>query len=287
MYKPFGEKLKLCPVWDFDRAYGNFSYDNTSYAYWASAEQVYDRAQGHWMSYLYKSDDFMLKVQKRWDEKKIDLMEAAYSSISRNRALVESSRAQNDRRWGTYSNVNSADTVKRFIEKRYNWIDTSIHMEDFNRHAPAYTVSDTPMPSDDIMVPVDPALIQQLLQDPNTAAALAAGQPTEFNSMYHFKIQPDIADHISGLRSEVSSAISADTADAASEENSADEIYTVSDNMTVKVSKFDRKECEDIEKAINLHLSEGSLVCSCSDNEVNIEATLEESFVQKNLKKIA
>ena len=271
MYKPFGEKLKLCPVWDFDRAYGNFSYDNTSYAYWASAEQVYDRAQGHWMSYLYKSDDFMLKVQKRWDEKKIDLMEAAYSSISRNRALVESSRALNDRRWGTYSNVNSADTVKRFIEKRYNWIDTSIHMEDFNRHAPAYTVSDTPMPSDDIMAPVDPALIQQLLQDPNTAAALAAGQPTEFNSMYHIKIHSDIADHISGLHSEVSSTISADTTDAASEENSADEIYTVSDNMTVKVSKFDRKEYEDIEKAINLHLFEGSLVCSCSDNEVNIE----------------
>ena len=272
MYKPFGEKLKLCPVWDFDRAYGNFSYDNTSYAYWASAEQVYDRAQGHWMSYLYKSDDFMLRVRKRWDEKKIDLMEAAYSSISRNRALVESSRSQNDRRWGTYSNVNSADTVKRFIEKRYNWIDSSIHMDDFNRHAPAYTVSDTPIPSDDIMAPVDPALLQQLLQDPNTAAALAGGQPTEFNNIYHFKIKPDVADHIS----EFQSVINTDTADPvsennSSEENNSDEIYTVSDNMTVKISKFDKKEYEDIENAIKLQLSEGSLVCSCSDNEVNIE----------------
>ncbi|MBP5194810.1 MAG: carbohydrate-binding domain-containing protein [Lachnospiraceae bacterium] len=124
------------------------------------------------------------------------------------------------------------------------------------------------MPSDDIMVPVDPALIQQLLQDPNTAAALAAGQPTEFNNMYHLKIQPDIADHISGFQSAVSSSVSTDTV---SEETDADEIYTVSDNMTVKVSKFDRKEYEDIEKAINMHLSEGSLVCSCSDNEINIE----------------
>lgn len=151
LYRRPGEKVMLGPVWDFDMAFGNFDYDNKSYAYWATAEQVYDLAQDHYMSYLYQSDDFMLAVQKRWDEVKEDLLAAAMESIDRHAEMVAPSRVYNNHVRGINSSEYQVNALRNFIQQRYNWIDMSIHMYNFNRHEAPYTVSD-PVPEEDLLL---------------------------------------------------------------------------------------------------------------------------------------
>ena len=142
MYKRNGEKLMLGPLWDFDRAYGNFANDNPSYRYWSMAEQVYDLAQGHYMSYLYESDEFMEKVRDRWDEKKDELLATAIESVDEYGRMTRTSSVYNGRRWGTYVSEKNLENLKSFIKKRYTWIDESLHTEGFNRHPAPFTVSD-------------------------------------------------------------------------------------------------------------------------------------------------
>lgn len=149
LYRRPGEKVMLGPVWDFDMAFGNFDYDNKSYAYWATAEQVYDLAQNHYMSYLYQSDDFMLAVQERWDEVKEDLLATAMDSIDRNSEMVAASRVYNNHVRGVSSSEYQVNALRNFIQKRYDWIDMSIHMYGYNRHEAPYTVSD-PVPEEEL-----------------------------------------------------------------------------------------------------------------------------------------
>lgn len=142
LYRQENGLLKIGPVWDFDMAMGNFSHDNKTYRYWSSAEQVYNLAQNHYMSYLYKDDDFMLAVRERWDEKKDELLQVAFDSIDRHTEEASLSRPQNDRVYGRSSKDSQALALKDFLQKRYDWIDESIHMDDFNRHAATYTLYD-------------------------------------------------------------------------------------------------------------------------------------------------
>ncbi len=269
LYKPEGEKLKLGPVWDFDRAYGNFTYDNNSYAYWASAEQVYDRAQNHWMSYLYKSDDFMLKVRERWDEKKEELLSTAMSSIDRYSKMTESSREYHNRRFGSYSTPSSVESVRKFVLKRYNWIDESIHMDDFNRHPAPYTVSDTP-PEDGMMLdPFDIGVLpeQTVPVAPDTGAATvtdtdpvtgAAAAPSAPQSIISFK------PYTSGLMLRTSQ----DTV------SGNDTVYTVSGSASVKISDFDRKPVDIPDDSIYMNFVSGRLICSGGKDNADIRESV-------------
>lgn len=158
LYRRPGEKVMLGPVWDFDMAFGNFDYDNKSYAYWATAEQVYDLAQDHYMSYLYRSDDFMLAVQERWDEVKEDLLATAMESIDRHAEMVAASRVYNNHVRGTSSSEYQVNSLRTFIQNRYNWIDRSIHMYGYNRHEAPYTVSD-PIPEEELFPEGDVGIV--------------------------------------------------------------------------------------------------------------------------------
>lgn len=158
LYRRPGEKVMLGPVWDFDMAFGNFDYDNKSYAYWATAEQVYDLAQDHYMSYLYHSDDFMLAVQERWDEVKEDLLATAMESIDRHAEMVAASRVYNNHVRGASSSEYQVNSLRPFIQNRYNWIDMSIHMYGFNRHEAPYTVSD-PVPEEELFPEGDEGIV--------------------------------------------------------------------------------------------------------------------------------
>ena len=133
LYKRPGDKLMLGPVWDFDMAMGHF-LDNPSYAYWATAEAIYTPAQGHYMSYLYNSDDFMLAVQQRWDECKEGLLRTAFDAIDTYGAQVARSREYNNRLWGYRGSEAEINYIRNFIQRRYDWIDRSIHMQGYNRH---------------------------------------------------------------------------------------------------------------------------------------------------------
>ena len=128
------------PVWDFDMAFGNFEYDNPTYAYWSTAEQIYSLTQDHYFSYLYKSDEFMLAVRERWDEVKEDLLATALESVDRHAALAEASRVYNNHVRGVSNSAYQVEALKAFIRRRYDWIDMSIHMSDFNRHAPTQSI---------------------------------------------------------------------------------------------------------------------------------------------------
>lgn len=150
LYRRPGEKVMLGPVWDFDMAFGNFDYDNKSYAYWATAEQVYDLAQDHYMSYLYQSDDFMQAVRERWDEVKDDLLATAMESIDRHAGMVAASRVYNNHVRGTNSSEYQVNALRSFIQQRYDWIDMSLHMYGYNRHEAPYTVSD-PVPEEELL----------------------------------------------------------------------------------------------------------------------------------------
>ena len=148
LYRQENGLLKIGPVWDFDMAMGNFSYDNPTYRYWSSAEQVYDLAQNHYMTYLYRSDEFMLAVRERWDEKKEELLQTAFDSVDRYTEQVSLSRPQNDAVYGRSSKDAQALQLKDFLQKRYDWIDESIHMDDFNRHAATYSIGQPKQPQD-------------------------------------------------------------------------------------------------------------------------------------------
>lgn len=134
LYKRPGERLMLGPVWDFDMAFGNFYYDNQTYEYWATAEPIYAPAQNHYMTYLYESDAFMLAVQARWDEKKEELLQTALDAIDTYAAAVSASRVYNNQIRGVSNSEYQIDYLRNFVQRRYNWIDMSIHMSDFNRH---------------------------------------------------------------------------------------------------------------------------------------------------------
>ena len=161
LYRQENGLLKIGPVWDFDMAMGNFSYDNPTYRYWSSAEQVYYQAQNHYMTYLYRSDEFMLVVRERWDEKKDELLQVAMDSVDRHTEEVSLSRPQNDAVYGRTSRDEQALRLKDFLQKRYDWIDESIHMDDFNRHAATYSIGESrpedPAPAAAPEVPAEPA----------------------------------------------------------------------------------------------------------------------------------
>lgn len=164
LYRRPGEKVMLGPVWDFDMAFGNFDNDNKSYAYWATAEQVYDLAQDHYMSYLYQSDDFMQAVQVRWDEVKEDLLAEAMDSVDRHAQMVAASRVYNNHVRGANSSEYQVEALRNFIQRRYDWIDMSLHMNGYNRHEAPYTVSD-PVPEEELFPEGDTLPDGNLLPD--------------------------------------------------------------------------------------------------------------------------
>lgn len=140
LYKRADGKLMIGPVWDFDMAFGNYAYDNQTYEYWATAEPIFISAQNHYMSYLYKSNSFMLKVQERWDEKKDEIYETAMDAIDKYAEEVAASRIYNNHVRGSGATSYQVEAIRSFIKHRYNWIDMSIHMSDFNRHEPTESV---------------------------------------------------------------------------------------------------------------------------------------------------
>lgn len=167
LYRRPGEKVMLGPVWDFDMAFGNFDNDNKSYAYWATAEQVYDLAQNHYMSYLYQSDDFMQAVQIRWDEVKEDLLATAMESIDRHADMVAASRVYNNHVRGIYSSETQVNALRSFVQRRYDWIDMSLHMYGYNRHEAPYTVSD-PVPEEELFPEGETGIDGNMMPDGNT-----------------------------------------------------------------------------------------------------------------------
>lgn len=133
LYKRPGGKLYLGPVWDFDKAFGNYGMDNPRYDTWCCSESDYAAFQFSPIHYLYQSDDFMYRVQARWDEKKDELKSVGKDAIDDFSDDIAYSRYYNNRVSGK-NGSGQVGRIKTFLDTRYNWIDKSIHAYNFNRN---------------------------------------------------------------------------------------------------------------------------------------------------------
>lgn len=141
--KDKGGKIKMGPVWDFDLAFGNFSYDYGNYKKWftigTTGDDPYIRV--NWCNYLMNDPEFRAAIKARWFEVRDTLLDAAKKSIEKNSALINASQAENfavwdiwDRQIGYESmatvNIKSFDGqvkyIEDFLEERAKWIDENI-----------------------------------------------------------------------------------------------------------------------------------------------------------------
>ena len=257
VYKRPGEKLMIGPVWDFDRAYGNFHNDNKTYKYWASAEQVYDLAQNHWFSYLYESDEFMVAVKFRWDEKKDELLGVALDAIDEYGDAVRYSRSYHGALYGNYGGDSSLKSLKNFVIKRYNWIDESIHMDDFNRRPAPYTVSDPVWNQDETMLqPVDTGLDTQ----PADTTVLPQDNIMVVDGAVSFPFLEEINDSAFSYERNLYEP--------------DDEDSSVSDNAftpDVLLSEADSDTAYDEATAVFMNFTGAGLLCSANDATADIK----------------
>ncbi len=247
MYKRNGEKLMLGPLWDFDRAYGNFANDNPSYRYWSMAEQVYDLAQGHYMSYLYESDEFMEKVRDRWDEKKEELLATALESVDEYGRMTRTSSVYNGKRWGTYVSDKNLENLKSFIKKRYEWMDESLHMEGFNRHPAPFTVSD-PKPD-------EPEAIDGILPDGGELGPIPPDGTVPFPGTTDgtFPVNTETTEMTPGAPFVIPVNNELREPEETEEEN------TVSENISVSLTDFESDDTMDEEASVSFNFVNGGV----------------------------
>lgn len=141
--KDKGGKLKMGPIWDFDLAFGNFSYDNASYNTWNTIGSDIEDAyiETNWCNYLMNDPEFRSRFKARWFEVRDKLLAAAENSIEKNSALTQRSQAENYKVWQTmgtqtgyqswatanlYTYEQQIDYLRNFLEKRAAWIDANV-----------------------------------------------------------------------------------------------------------------------------------------------------------------
>lgn len=136
-----GEKVKMGPVWDFDLAFGNFSKDNDPYETFVSSEPEDDYIGETWSTYLLEDEDFRALFKKRWQEKRGELLNAAFDMIEKDYETLIPSAKENFGRWeilGKKVAFERHDTVlyttyssqiqylKDFLIERAAWIDGQV-----------------------------------------------------------------------------------------------------------------------------------------------------------------
>lgn len=141
--KDKGGKLRMGPVWDFDMAFGNFSYDYGHYKKWFTVGTAdADSYIGvNWCNYLMSDPEFRAAIKARWFEVRDTLLDAAKRSIDKNKARIEASQAENfavwdiwDKRIGyeSWTTVNiktyneQIKFIEDFLDERAKWIDENI-----------------------------------------------------------------------------------------------------------------------------------------------------------------
>lgn len=139
-YKRPGEKVMLGPVWDFDMAYGNYGLEDNSYSSWCTGEPRFVGNQNHWMTDLLACDEFMLAVRQRWDEIHETFLDDTYSEIEMLGQEILPSRGFHQSLYGR-GGWDSTESLKNFVTKRFNWIEQSIYMGNFNRKGIPYSIT--------------------------------------------------------------------------------------------------------------------------------------------------
>jgi hypothetical protein len=134
-----GGKLRLGPVWDFNQAYGNASYNERAVA--VEGWRVTRARPGSWFRKLFDDDDFFGRFQERYRELRAGPLrdEAIFSFLDGESAKLEAAAARNFERWpilgevvlgnpdpppGTYQG--EVAFLKEWIQARARWMDQAV-----------------------------------------------------------------------------------------------------------------------------------------------------------------
>ena len=124
MYKKNGEKLKMGPLWDFRKGFGNGDDSSTSGFVVKNAK---------WFDRLFQDPAFVTKVKERFTyfySHKNDIL----NEINENAKYLKYSAQENNNKWGIYDSYGPAengmhyfqkevDNMKAWLESRMEWLN--------------------------------------------------------------------------------------------------------------------------------------------------------------------
>ncbi len=133
LYKDRNAKLSMGPVWDFDLAVGNVTYNgnNLPEGWWVK--------NAVWMNRLFDDPVFVQKVKARWNLLKGAQVATLYNFINTTAEELKNSQRENFNKWELLYNYTWPNTVslgsydsevqymKDWLSKRIKWMDTEIN----------------------------------------------------------------------------------------------------------------------------------------------------------------
>jgi hypothetical protein len=134
-----GGKLRLGPVWDFNQAYGNASYNERAMA--VEGWRVDRARRGSWFRRLFEDEDFFARFQERYHELREGLLgdAAIFAFLDREAARLEEPAGRNFERWPILDEVvlgnpdtppgsyrGEVDLLKDWIRDRTRWMDEKL-----------------------------------------------------------------------------------------------------------------------------------------------------------------
>ena len=124
-----GGTIHFGPLWDFDLAFGNASYEVNQ-----SPEDWYIR-RGRWNRYLFRDTLVQARAKKYWEDHR-DQFKALIDSIPVYRQIIKNAIDNEYRRWPVLQNTENwalkdpydtyaeaIEALETWQEKRYNWIE--------------------------------------------------------------------------------------------------------------------------------------------------------------------
>jgi len=132
LYKDRNAKLSMGPVWDFDLALGNTTYNgnNLPTGWWVK--------NATWIRRLFDDPAFVQQVKNRWRVLKAEQVSTMYAFINETAATLKHSQQENFSKWDvlyhyTWPNAVSLGSydsevqyMKDWLAKRTKWLDEAI-----------------------------------------------------------------------------------------------------------------------------------------------------------------
>lgn len=133
MYKDRNAKLSMGPIWDFDLALGNITYNgnNIPQGWWVK--------NAAWINRLFDDPVFVKQVKDRWNTLKTTQVSTLYTFINESAAQLKYSQQENFNKWDvlydyTWPNAVSLGSydsevqyMKDWLAKRIKWMDAEIN----------------------------------------------------------------------------------------------------------------------------------------------------------------
>ncbi|QHS58123.1 CotH kinase family protein [Chitinophaga agri] len=133
LYKDRNAKLSMGPIWDFDLALGNISYNgnNLPQGWWVK--------NAVWINRLFDDPAFVQQVKDRWNMLKSTQVNTLYTFINETAAQLKYSQQENFNKWDVLYNytwpyavpagsyASEVQYMKEWLSKRVKWMDTAIN----------------------------------------------------------------------------------------------------------------------------------------------------------------